>query len=76
VASKIDCRGGFVRAYHWIPVLPALALIVMPFLPFVNSDGLWLGLPRMLVWGAFWCIMVTPALLISERMMARRSEDQ
>jgi hypothetical protein len=65
-----------VRAYHWVPVIPGLALILMPFLPFVNTTGLWLGLPRMLVWGGFWCIMFTPALLIVERMMARRGEDR
>jgi hypothetical protein len=65
-----------VRAYHWVPVLPGLALVLMPFLPFVNTAGLWLGLPRMLVWGAFWCVMFTPALLIVERMMARRGDDR
>jgi hypothetical protein len=60
-----------VRPYHLIPAVPTLALALMPFLPFVNTDGLWFGLPRMLVWGAAWCVMCTPALLLTERLMAR-----
>jgi hypothetical protein len=28
----------------------------------------------MIVWGAFWCLMFTPALLLSERLM-RAGED-
>ncbi|WP_019074807.1 hypothetical protein [Streptomyces hokutonensis] len=59
-----------MRPYHLIPAVPALALALMPFLPFVNTDGLWFGLPRMLVWGAAWCVLCTPALLLTERLMA------
>ena len=62
-----------MRPYHLIPAVPALALALMPFLPFVNTDGLWFGLPRMLVWGAAWCVMCTPALLLTERQMAREA---
>ncbi|KPI03182.1 hypothetical protein OK074_0483 [Actinobacteria bacterium OK074] len=62
-----------LRPYHLIPAVPALALALMPFLPFVNTDGLWFGLPRMLVWGAAWCVMCTPALLLTERLMSRES---
>jgi hypothetical protein len=58
-----------------IPAVPALALALMPFLPFVNTDGLWFGLPRMLVWGAAWCVMCTPALLLTERLMARETTE-
>jgi hypothetical protein len=60
-----------VRPYHVIPVVPALALVVMPFLPFVNTDSLWLGLPRMMVWGGAWCVVLTLALLAAESLMAR-----
>ncbi|WP_033296051.1 hypothetical protein [Amycolatopsis jejuensis] len=63
-----------MRSCHFPPAIPVLALVLMPFLPFVNSTGLWLGLPKMMVWGAFWCLMFTPALLLSERLMARRGE--
>jgi hypothetical protein len=60
-----------MRPYHLIPVLPALALIVMPFLPFVNTSELWFGLPRMLVWGGISCALLTPALYLTERVMLR-----
>ncbi|MDV9176170.1 hypothetical protein R6V09_39365 [Streptomyces sp. W16] len=62
-----------MRPYHLIPAVPALALALMPFLPFVNTDGLWFGLPRMLVWGAAWCVLCTPALLLTERLMSRET---
>jgi hypothetical protein len=65
-----------VRAYYLVPLIPALGLAIMPFLPFVNSSGLWLGLPKMMVWGAVWCLLCTPALLLTERLMARRGEDR
>ncbi|MFI6550936.1 hypothetical protein ACIBO9_47625 [Streptomyces prunicolor] len=64
-----------MRPYHLIPAVPALALALMPFLPFVNTDGLWFGLPRMLVWGAAWCVLCTPALLLTERQMAREGAE-
>lgn len=60
-----------MRPYHLIPVLPALALVLMPFLPFVNTSELWFGLPRMLVWGGISCVLLTPALLLTERVMTR-----
>jgi Flp pilus assembly protein protease CpaA len=58
-----------VRLYHVIPLLPVLALVLMPFLPFVNTDALWLGLPRMMVWGGGWCVLLCVSLLFAERMM-------
>jgi hypothetical protein len=60
-----------MRPYHLIPVLPALALIAMPFLPFVNTSELWFGLPRMLVWGGISCVLLTPALYLTERVMTK-----
>jgi protein-S-isoprenylcysteine O-methyltransferase Ste14 len=60
-----------MRPHHFIPVIPALALVLMPFLPFVNTAALWLGLPRMMVWGGAWCVLLTAALLICERLMGR-----
>lgn len=61
-----------MRAHYVIPAIPALAMLLMPFLPFVNTPELWFGLPRMLVWGGFWCLMITPSLLFAERMLAGR----
>lgn len=60
-----------MRPYHLFPLVPALALVLMPFLPFVNNAGLWLGLPRMMVWGGVWCVLLTAAFLLTERMMTR-----
>ncbi|MCV7371978.1 hypothetical protein H5P33_04515 [Mycolicibacterium arabiense] len=57
------------------PVLPAVALITMPFLPFVNTPGLWLGLPRMMVWAAAWSLALVPALRWSQRLMERAEPD-
>ena len=75
-------RTGFVvkrvllcmRSYHLPPILPILALVAMPFLPFVNSTGLWLGLPKMVVWGGISALLLSPTLLWSEHMMQRARE--
>jgi hypothetical protein len=53
------------------PALPVTALIVMPFLPFVNAPGLWLGLPRLMVWTVLWSLSWVPALVWSQRLMDR-----
>ncbi|MGY4649569.1 hypothetical protein [Mycobacterium sp. URHB0021] len=57
------------------PVVPVLAIVLMPFLPFVNAPGLWLGLPKMMVWAAFWTICLTPAMAWSQRLMERDGMD-
>ena len=64
-----------MRPYHLIPLVPAVALVLMPFLPFVNTAQLWFGLPRMMVWGGAWCVLLTVAFLITERLMSRNSGD-
>jgi hypothetical protein len=64
-----------MRSYYLFPCVPALALVLMPFLPFVNTAELWFGMPRMLVWGGVWCVLLTPAFLLAERMMAREGEE-
>lgn len=58
-----------MRRYHLYPVLPCLALILMPLLPFVNTTGLWFGLPRMLVWAAGSLVALTISLFFTEREM-------
>ena len=57
------------------PTLPTLAIVAMPFVPFVNAPGLWLGMPKMLVWAAFWTICLTPAMAWSQRLMKREERD-
>lgn len=64
-----------MRLYYLPPAIPVLALVLMPFLPFVNTEALWFGMPRMLVWGGVWCVLLTPALGLSERMMPKAKED-
>lgn len=64
-----------MRQYHLYPVLPVLALVLMPFLPFVNTSALWFGLPRMLVWGGLSCALLSVSLLACERAMSRTEED-
>jgi hypothetical protein len=51
------------------PALPVTALIVMPFLPFVNAPGL--RLPRLMVWTVLWSLSWVPALVWSQRLMDR-----
>jgi hypothetical protein len=47
----------------------------MPFLPFVDTPGLWFGLPRMMVWTLFWSILLVPAMRWSQRLMERAEPD-
>lgn len=63
-----------MRLYYLPPILPALAMLLMPFLPFINTPQLWFGLPRMMVWGGVWCVLLTPAFLLSEHLMARAND--
>ena len=58
-----------MRPYHLLPAVPLLGLVLMPFLPFVNTSALWFGVPRMFVWGTACCLLLAPALLVADRMM-------
>jgi hypothetical protein len=64
-----------MRRYYVLPAVPAIALVLMPFLPFVNAPGLWFGLPRMLVWATCWVLLFTPAFLVVERFLPRDEPD-
>jgi hypothetical protein len=63
-----------VRRYHLYPVLPCLALALMPVLPFVNSTGLWFGLPRMIVWASLSCAALTVSLFCTDRELHAREQ--
>ncbi|WP_460860274.1 hypothetical protein [Nocardiopsis coralliicola] len=52
-----------------IAAVPAAALLAVPLLPFLRTADLWFGLPPMLVWTFVWCVLVTPALLLAERII-------
>jgi hypothetical protein len=65
-----------VRPYYLIPAVPVLALVLTPVLPFLNTTGLWLGLPRIMVWSLVWVALLTPSMLIVERLMFRGKEEK
>ncbi|MGV9713642.1 hypothetical protein ACWDTI_23605 [Gordonia sp. NPDC003424] len=41
-----------------IAAIPGAAFLITPFLPFVNTDSLWFGVPSVLVW-TFGCVLLT-----------------
>jgi hypothetical protein len=43
------------------PVVPALALLGSVWLPFVNAERLWCGMPSLYVWAGGWVLALTPA---------------
>ena len=53
-------RRAWLPKQYLPPALPATALIVMPFLPFVNAPDLWFGLPRLMVWTVLWSLSWVP----------------
>lgn len=63
-----------MRQYYLYPVIPVLALVLMPFLPFVDTTALWFGLPRMLVWGGVSCVVLSISLFACDRAMTRVEE--
>jgi hypothetical protein len=54
------------RALVLLPIVPALALLSTVWLPFVNTDSLWWGLPPLFVWTAVWVLLITPTLAVVE----------
>lgn len=57
-----------------LPVIPVVALLSAVWLPFVNTEDLWFGVPRLFVWCSFWVFMITPVLLVVERDRRAREE--
>lgn len=55
-----------LRHCVWIAI-PIVAFFIAPFLPFVNTTGLWLGLPAPVVWSLIWTVGVTVSLWAVER---------
>ncbi|MFC6061861.1 hypothetical protein [Streptomyces ochraceiscleroticus] len=46
--------------------VPTAGFFATPYLPFVNTDRLWLGLPAVLVWAVLWTVGTTVALALYE----------
>lgn len=55
-----------------IAAIPVIAFFATPFLPFVNTDALWLGMPSVLVWSAI-CVLLTVAAMNVVEISYRRS---
>lgn len=51
-----------MRPLHLLLVCPVVALLGTPFLPFVNTPTLWLGLPSVVVWVCLWCVLTSGLL--------------
>ncbi|GAA3760936.1 hypothetical protein GCM10022205_56000 [Spinactinospora alkalitolerans] len=47
--------------------VPVAALLSSVWLPFVNTDRLWFGLPALFVWTSVWVLAITPFLALVNR---------
>ena len=54
------------KVYAGLLALPALALFLTAFLPFVNKASLWLGLPSVMTWSIIWVALITVLLALLE----------
>lgn len=55
-----------------IASVPILGMIITPFLPFVSTPTLWLGLPSAIVWMGLMIVATIIALQIIERTYLRQ----
>lgn len=58
-----------------LPLVPVVALLASVYLPFVNQDSLWFGVPSLFVWTSVWVLLITPALWLVERTLHRADDD-
>ena len=65
-----------MRRYLIILAIPVVALVATVWLPFVNRESLWFGLPSVMVWTGFWVLCITPALALLEFSPQRRAADE
>jgi hypothetical protein len=76
MSGIVDERHRPLRYAALAPVTLVSTLIVIgAFLPFVNRQRLWLGLPSLLVWCAAGVVLLTPCLLLVERYWAHGDRD-
>ena len=54
------------RLYTASLVVPVVALLLTPFLPFVNTATLWLNLPSVMTWSIIWVVLITVILALLE----------
>ncbi|TWP33801.1 hypothetical protein [Leekyejoonella antrihumi] len=63
------------RAVCILPVIPAVALLLAPWLAFVNTATLWLGVPALFIWTSIWVLLIPVTLLTVERRWSRFRPD-
>lgn len=63
------------RAILLLPVVPAIALFLSPWLPFVNTTTLWLGVPALFIWTSVWVLLIPVTLLVVEHRWGRYGPD-
>jgi len=51
-----------VKGHRALLLLPVIALVSTPFLPFVNTPEPWFGLPSVVVWVCGWCVLTSAIL--------------
>ncbi|WP_037857589.1 hypothetical protein [Streptomyces sp. NRRL S-340] len=56
-------------------VVPVVAFLSTPFLPFVNGPHLWFGLPSVLAWCLLWTAGTTASLALVEHFAHPAGED-
>jgi hypothetical protein len=56
-------------------VVPVLAFLSTPFLPFVNGPHLWFGIPSVLAWCLLWTAGTTASLALVEHLAPNDERD-
>ncbi|MEU6011807.1 MULTISPECIES: hypothetical protein [unclassified Streptomyces] len=56
-------------------VVPVVAFLSTPFLPFVNGPHLWFGIPSVLAWCLLWTVGTTASLALVEHFAHHTDED-
>ncbi|MEU6663343.1 hypothetical protein [Streptomyces sp. NPDC046821] len=56
-------------------VVPVVAFLSTPFLPFVNGPHLWFGIPSVLAWCLMWTAGTTASLALVEHF-AHHTDDE
>ena len=54
-----------------LPAVPALGMVITPFLPFASTPTLWLGVPAPVLWFAAMILATVVALRLVERSYLR-----
>lgn len=56
-----------------VAVVPIIAMLITPFLPFAQHPTLWFGMPAVLVWMAIIVVVTVVILNVVDRSIARQA---